>query len=262
MFAIAVYFNAANIHVQIESQSPPRSALGGSSAAAVALIAAFSKLMGESAAKKPLTRSNIAILAHGLEESVAGVPCGFQDQLAAIYGGVNAWIWPLSIEAPQFRKKMVVRKAHHKDIEKHMLLAYCGKPHESSNINGRWVQQFLAGKFRDLWAEIISCTHQFVDAFGRRNLKKATEMMNRETSIRRKMTPDVLDPVGSQLVEAAVSGKCGARFTGAGGGGCIWALGEIKHIDRLKPLWEDILSTENEGGLLDLKIDSRGLVVH
>ena len=262
MFAIAVYFNAANIHVQIESQSPPRSALGGSSAAAVALIAAFSKLMGESASKQPLTRSKIAILAHGLEESVAGVPCGFQDQLAAIYGGINAWIWPLSIEGPQFRRKMILRKAVHKDVEKHMLLAYCGKPHESSNINGRWVQQFLAGKNRNFWADIIACTHQFIDAFSKQNLKKATKMMNRETSIRQKMTPDVLDQIGSQLVAAAVSGNCGARFTGAGGGGCIWALGEIKHIDRLKPIWEEILSTENDGGLLDLKIDSQGVVVN
>ena len=262
MFAIAVYFNASNVHIQIESQSPPRSALGGSSAAAVALIAAFSKLIRESASKKPLTRSQIAILAHGLEESVAGVPCGFQDQLAAIYGGINAWFWPFSIEAPQFRKKMVLRKAYHKNIEKHILLAYCGKPHESSDINGRWVRQFLTGKYRDFWAEIIACTHQFVDAFGGQNLKKAAEMMNRETSIRQKMTIDVLDQVGSRLVKAAVSGNCGARFTGAGGGGCIWALGEIKHIDRLKPIWEEILSSEKEGKLLDLKIDSKGLVVH
>ena len=262
MFAIAAYFNASNIHIQIESQSPPRSALGGSSAAAVALIGAFSKLMGESDSKRPLTRSQIAILAHGLEESVAGVPCGFQDQLAAIYGGTNAWIWPVSIEKPQFRKKMVLPKRVHTDLEKHLLLAYCGKPHASSDINGRWVQQFLAGKYRDFWIEIISCTHQFVDAFGKQNLKKAVEMMSRETSIRQKMTPDVLDQVGTQLVKVAVSVNCGARFTGAGGGGCIWALGEIKHIDRLKPMWEEILSFEKEGKLLDLKIDSKGLVVH
>jgi D-glycero-alpha-D-manno-heptose-7-phosphate kinase len=262
MFAIAVYFNASNIHVQIESQSPPRGAMGGSSAAAVALIAAFSKLMGESASKKPLARTQIAILAHGLEESVAGVPCGFQDQLAAIYGGVNAWIWPVSVEAPQFRKKMVLRKAYHRDIEKHVLLAYCGKPHESSNINGRWVQQFLSGKFRDLWSEIVLCTRQFISAMSNRNYSQAVALMNRETEIRKKMTPDVLDQVGSQLVDAAVSGNCGARFTGAGGGGCIWALGKIKHIDRLQPIWEDILSTENEGRLLDMRIDSRGLVVH
>ena len=262
MFAIAVYFNARNIHVQIESESPPRGAMGGSSAAAVALIAAFSRLMEQSASKKPLTRPQIAILAHGLEESVAGVPCGFQDQLAAIYGGVNAWIWPVGIEKPPFRKKIVLRKELHKEIEQHVLLAYCGKPHESRDINSRWVQQFLSGKFRDLWSEIVFCTQQFIDAVSNRNYLQAVVLMNRETAIRKKMTPDVLNEIGGQLVEAAAAGNCGARFTGAGGGGCIWALGDVKHIDRLKPVWEEILLTENEGRLLDTKIDSRGLVVH
>ena len=262
MFAIAAYFNARNVHVQIESQSPPRGAMGGSSAAAVALIAAFSKLLQQSASKKPLTRPQTAILAHGLEESVAGVPCGFQDQLAAIYGGVNAWVWPDSIEKPPFRKKMVLPKKLHKDFERHILLAYCGKPHESRDINGRWVQQFLSGKFRDIWSEIVSCTRQFVAAVSDRNYIQAAALMNRETEIRKKMTPDVLDDIGGQLAEAAAAGNCGARFTGAGGGGCLWALGEPKHIDRLKPVWEDILSTEKEACLLDMKIDSRGLVVH
>ena len=101
-----------------------------------------------------------------------------------------------------------------------------------------------------------------MDAVSDRNYIQAAALMNRETGIRKKMTPDVLDEIGNQLVEAAVAGNCGARFTGAGGGGCIWALGEVKHIDRLKPVWEDILSTENEGQLLDVKIDSQGLVVH
>ena len=262
MFAIAVYFNAQNIHVQIESPSPPRSALGGSSAAAVALIAAFSKLMELAASNKPLSRPQIAVLAHGLEESVAGVPCGFQDQLAAIYGGVNAWIWPTSIQRPQFTKKVVLQKRLHKTFEKHLLLAYCGRPHASKDINSRWVQQFLSGKFRHLWSEIVSCTRRFVAAVADRNYLLAAELMNRETAIRQKMTPDVLDEIGILLTEAAVAHNCGARFTGAGGGGCIWALGDVKHIDSLRPVWEEILSSENEGFLLDLKIDSQGLVVH
>jgi len=262
MFAIAAYFDAKNIHVQIESQSPPRSALGGSSAAAVALIAALSKLWQQASSAKPLTRPRIATLAHGLEESVAGVPCGMQDQLAAIYGGVNAWIWPVSTENPQFRKKMVLPKRSHKDLEKHLLVAYCGRPHASKDINSRWVNQFLSGKFRDFWAEIVACTRQFVSHLADRNYMKAAELMNRETAIRRKMTPDVLDEIGVQLMKAAVAHDCGARFTGAGGGGCIWALGDVKNIDSLRPIWEEILSSENEGRLLDIKIDSRGLVVH
>jgi D-glycero-alpha-D-manno-heptose-7-phosphate kinase len=262
MLAVAVYFNAKNVHVRIESQSPPRSALGGSSAAAVALIAALSKLGLQASSAKPLTRPGIAALAHGLEESVAGVPCGMQDQLAAIYGGVNAWIWPDSIENPQFRKKMVVPKRFHKSLEKHMLMAYCGKPHESKDINSRWVHQFLSGKFRDSWAEIVACTRQFANHLADRNYMKAAELMNRETAIRRKMTPEVLDAIGVQLVETAVAHNCGARFTGAGGGGCIWALGDVKDIDSLRPIWEEILSSEKEGRLLDLTIDSQGLVVH
>jgi D-glycero-alpha-D-manno-heptose-7-phosphate kinase len=76
------------------------------------------------------------------------------------------------------------------------------------------------------------------------------------------MTPDVLDDIGVQLMKAAVAHHCGARFTGAGGGGCIWALGDIKHIDSLRPMWEEILLSEKEGRVLDVKIDSQGLVVH
>jgi D-glycero-alpha-D-manno-heptose-7-phosphate kinase len=41
MFAIADYFETDGVHIHIESSSPPRSALGGSSAAAVAITAAF-----------------------------------------------------------------------------------------------------------------------------------------------------------------------------------------------------------------------------
>ena len=90
MFAIASFFRAEGIHIVIDSASPPRSALGGSSAAAVALIAAFSKCF-EKDGKKPMPRRRIVLLAHAIEQGVAGVPCGLQDQLAAAFGGVNAW---------------------------------------------------------------------------------------------------------------------------------------------------------------------------
>ncbi len=70
--------------------------------------------------------------------------------------------------------------------------------------------------------------------------------MNRETAIRRELTPDVLDNVGEKLVETALQNGCGARFTGAGGGGCIWALGEIGNVDRLRPLWEEIFLTRKQ----------------
>ena len=108
----------------------------------------------------------------------------------------------------------------------------------------------------------IDQTHQFAAALTDRNYSQAAVHMNRETALRRAMTRDVLDNVGVRLVESALQKGCGARFTGAGGGGCIWALGEIENIDRLKPLWEEILSTRKEAHLLDAKIDATGVSVH
>jgi D-glycero-alpha-D-manno-heptose-7-phosphate kinase len=258
MFAIAAYFRAEGVHISIESSSPPRSALGGSSAAAVALVAAFLTAR----AQKPLPpkyRHKIALLAHALEEIVAGVPCGRQDQLAAAYGGVNAWHWQSDIEGTIYRKKIVIQPQFHSSLAQHMLLAYCGIPHRSKNINSLWVKQFLSAQYRELWIEVILQTKKFVDAIRRKNYKEAAAAMNKEVAIRRQMTPGVLDSLGEHLVETAIQYNCGARFTGAGGGGCIWALGKIYDIDRLKPLWQKLLSKRKGACLLDVTIDSEGL---
>lgn len=262
MFATAAYFNAEGLHIDIESQSPPRSALGGSSVAALALIAAFLKLEEQTGSDSRLSRRRIALLAYQLEQSTSGVACGFQDQLAAAYGGVNIWYWQTDPDRSVFRRNIVIGKRLHKELAAHLLLAYCGKPHESKNINGRWLKQFLSGTNRDLWAKIVTSTHQFANALAERNYKQAAVHMTREMGIRRKMTPDVLDKVGEHLAGLALQNDCGARFTGAGGGGCLWAVGEAENIDRLRPLWQESLSSRKEACLLDVVIDSRGVVVN
>jgi D-glycero-alpha-D-manno-heptose-7-phosphate kinase len=261
MFAIASYFNAAGIHIDINSSSPPRSALGGSSAAAIALVAALQESTAPVTGGKALTKAQTVLLAHGVEESIAGIPCGSQDHLAAVYGGVNAWYWTGNIRRLLFRKKALIPRSRFKQLEKRLLLAYCGRPHQSKDINGKWVRDFLAGNHRADWSEIIGCTRQFVEKLSAGNLNAAISLMNRETAIRRELTPDVLDNIGEKLVERAIEKDCGARFTGAGGGGCIWALGEPGHIEKLREAWDSVLSTTEDGALLDVIIDSDGLVV-
>ncbi len=262
MFATAAFFRAEGIHIDIESQSPPRSALGGSSAAALALIAAFLKMKRPAEIDRRLNRRRIALLAYQLEQSTSGVACGFQDQLAAAYGGVNLWHWQTDPDRSVFRRTIVVGTKLHKKLAGHLLLAYCGQPHESKDINGRWLKQFLAGENRDLWSQIIASTHQFADALAGQKYDQAVVHMNRETGLRRKLTPDVLDKVGEHLVDLALQNNCGARFTGAGGGGCLWAIGETAHIDKLRPLWQEALSARKEADLLEVGIDSKGVNVY
>ncbi|MFZ0242484.1 MAG: galactokinase [Desulfobacterales bacterium] len=258
MFATAAYFGADGVQAVIESASPPRSALGGSSAAAVALAAAF-LLAIDKIGLTPASRRRIALLAHRIEESVAGVPCGRQDQLAAAMGGVNAWSWRPGWRGFEFEQEALFKKDYDPVLSRHLLLAYCGVPHESRDVNGQWVRRFLGGGHRRHWVEIVHLTKKFIDALRRCNYKEAAAAMNRETALRLEMTPDVLDDIGTKLVTVAVRGGCGARFTGAGGGGCLWALGRTEDIQRLAPLWEEVLSERPEARLLPFAIDRQGL---
>ncbi len=317
MFAVVRYFNGHGVHVHIDSTSPPRSALGGSSSATVAMIAAFSKaleLMKESAESLnkypghdnsrhdnsehdnsehnnsehnnsehnktpgyPINPSDVALLAHYIESSVAGVPCGLQDQLAAAHGGVNCWHWKMGSRGVAFTRENLMDMDHgeshiHRDnkmdnkmdnkddMNRNILVAYCGIPHVSSDINKRWVNRFLSGQDRDKWRGIIKITRDFVSAVKARDFNGAACFMNRETLIRIKMTPDVLDHTGNLLFDSAVANGCGARFTGAGGGGCLWAMGDMEKITKLKVDWQTITENTPQAGLLNTAIDYRGIL--
>ncbi len=260
MFAVVTYFGVHCIHVRIDSPSPPKSGLGGSSVAAVALVAAFARL-GERQDRKTLSRRQIAMLAHAIESGVSMVPCGCQDQLAAVYGGVNAWEWHANGSGSNFTRRIIVKKTGHQHFQQQILLAYSGVPHVSSDINGQWLRQFLSGNDRNAWRKIIACTRRFAHALAENDIQSAVDAMNAEVDIRRKLTPAVLGEMGEQLVAAATRSGCGARFTGAGGGGCIWALGGAERIRALKSHWLELLSTRPEAQLIEAGIDDKGVVV-
>jgi len=260
IFAIAAYFRVDGVHIEILSESPPRSALGGSSTAAVALIGAMSDALTGDDTPRMSTRQ-IVLLAHAIEEAVAGIPCGLQDQLAAAYGGVHAWYWPGAPSDPPFKKTEVLKKEDYATLETHILLAYCGVPHESQDINSKWIDHFVRGKARRFWPEIVSCTNEFVRAMTAKDWDAAVRAMNKEVEIRRKMTPEVFDEKGEALLKSALAHDCGARFTGSGGGGCIWALGREENIRMLSHEWADILSTKEGAKLLDARVDPNGLEV-
>jgi len=262
MFALADFFRAAGVHIRIHSDSPPRSALGGSSVAACALAAALDAAGRRGRPEGAMSPRSVALLTHAVEESVAGVPCGYQDQLAAVYGGVHAWYWVPLPRAAVFQRKRAVPIGRHAELGRHLLVAYGGIPHVSADVNGRWVRQFVAGRSRAVWEEMVGLTHRFVEALSRGDYGQAAECMHRETGLRCRLTPEVLDDLGRTLAAAARRAACGARFTGAGGGGCLWAIGEAQDIARLRPRWQEILARRSGARLLPVEVARQGLTVH
>lgn len=259
MMAVAAYFNADGVHIQIDSSSPPRSALGGSSVAAAALVWALSKVVADE--ERPLPDpGEVARVAYAIEQSVAGVPCGLQDHLAAVYGGINGWFWESGDKGGSYERRELIAADAYPMFNKHILVAYCGVPHVSKDINGTWVRDFLAGRQRDTWRRIIVHSRQFIESISDGDYRLAVDAMNAETNLRVGMTPGVLEPMGRTLVAAARDLDCGARFTGAGGGGCIWALGMPAQIERLRSDWQAILDERPEAALLDVRIDANGIL--
>jgi D-glycero-alpha-D-manno-heptose-7-phosphate kinase len=262
MFAAADFFQAEGVHVSVHSASPPRSALGGSSVAAVALVGALMQTRRRQTDAAPAVHAGgVAMMAHAIEESIAGLPCGLQDQLAAAFGGVNAWHWQAPPQARGYRREALIARRGLRRLERHLMVAYVGVPHASVDINGRWVRQFVSGRYRQEWVEIIACTRRFAEALRLGNLAEAGQAMNQEVDLRRRMTPGVLDVIGRRLVAAARRCGCGARFTGAGGGGCLWALGEADDLSRLRPLWQDILGARRQARLLEARVAAEGLII-
>ena len=262
MFAVAAYFGLSGVHIDIQSASPPKSALGGSSSAAVALVAAYGELLRGTGGRPVFSRDQAATLAHHIEAGVAGVPCGLQDQLAAAYGGIHAWGWEGGPDGTAFKRETLLTGDGVAWFEQRALLAYCGRPHESRDINGRWIAQFLAGRTRTAWAEIVDCTGGFIDAMKKGDAARAADWMNRESAVRLEMTPDVLDNLGHRLCADAAATACGARFTGAGGGGCVWAFGRRADIATLKPAWASRIQTVDTAVLLDINVDTKGITVN
>lgn len=260
IFAIAAHFHLGGIHIQIDSASPPESALGGSSVAAVALVGAYQKLL-ENLGGNRVSLRETALLAYGIESVTAGVACGLQDQLASTYGGVHAWYWKGPGYAEWYQKEVLAGPAAFSVLDKSVLLAYCGIPHASKDINGRWVRQFLSGRFRQEWSEVAECSRSFRSALQSLDFDGMARWMNREVDLRCQMTPDVLDDTGRRLVIAARELGCGARFCGAGGGGCIWAIGASDAIADLRGTWDQMLSRVPGGVLLDAAVDPEGLKV-
>jgi D-glycero-alpha-D-manno-heptose-7-phosphate kinase len=138
-------------------------------------------------------------------------------------------------------------------------VAYLGVTHVSREVNTTWVRQFIGSEGRDRWQAIIRLTRDFETALTRWDMSAAADAMNRETAIRKAMTPRVLDDMGDRLAAAAVQCGCGARFTGAGGGGCMWALGEKDDVAALKPQWQKLLARRPAAGILECRPDPDGV---
>jgi len=172
---------------------------------------------------------------------------------------IHAWSWQCGPHGPAYLQEPLATHEGARALSDHILVAYCGVVHDSLSVNAKWLNQFKMGQTRSQWIDIIQSARQFASALKEMDMAGAVSAMNREMAIRSRMTPDVLDPVGEKLISAAVQSDCGAKICGAGGGGCVWALGRAEAIGNLRSDWEQILAPIAQGRILDAGISPTGV---
>ncbi len=257
-FAAVSYFGFHGLEVKIESRSPVKSALGGSSTALVALVGALQEVAALRGGRR-LSRTEILHLTYHLEDGISGGNCGIQDQAAAVYGGVHLWKWHFGNSAEPLTRMSLLDQRGREALSNHILTAYSGKSHVSAQTNYQWVNDFLSGKTRSGWIKANEAVHSFARAIKTGDWDQAAFFLREEMAIRKEITPEALDIVTEKMVGVAENTGCGARFAGAGAGGSVWALGKKANMDVLRTKWQALLTPIKDAQILDAGIDSQGV---
>lgn len=211
---VAAALGLPPVEVDLASDSPRGGGLGGSSALAIALIAAAEEELG-----LPRTQPREkARLARDLEARLMSLPTGMQDHYPALLGG--------ALEIRQSPGGEQVRRLG-VDLERlgdSLVVVYSGASHFSAGNNWQVVRRRLDGEAEvtELFRGIAGAAADLAPALEAGDFPRVGELMSREWSFRRRLAEGISTPLLEDLIERALAlGAWGGKACGAGGGGCL-----------------------------------------
>jgi D-glycero-alpha-D-manno-heptose-7-phosphate kinase len=255
-FAVLAHYGLSGIRARIDTDVPLRSGLGGSGSFTVAMIGAL-----EAAANgrrgAALERPDIVRLAHHIEDALRG-GTGLQDQAAAAYGGVRLWEWRYGGRLDFVGSELTTRL---NDLEQRLLVAYSGHPHPPTDHGVSVLTTVKKTGQLGLVGRVSGVARRFAAAISAGKYVEAGHALSEEGRLRGLLLPDLIPAADGVLIDAAERAGCGVRFAGRGGGGCIWALGEVAPIQEVRARWEQIFQQRGSGQILPVRLATDGLRV-
>jgi D-glycero-alpha-D-manno-heptose-7-phosphate kinase len=244
---LAHYFEARGITLTTSSASPAGAGIAGSSALNVAVCAALSDWAGRQHEPEGLLQ-----VAMNVEAQTIRVPTGLQDYRPALYGGIAAL--ELRVEGVH----RVALDVDPSELERRLVLCYTGEPRNSGTNNWEIMKRHIDGDAHvfDCFERIRDTAAAMRDALTRGDWDAVGEAVAGEWDNRKRLAPGVSTPVIDELIlRATGAGARAAKVCGAGGGGCLFAIGPP---DRREPIRQALA----DGGarLLDFTIERHGLV--
>lgn len=222
------------LRISYEADLPARTGLGTSSSFAVGLLNAFYGLKGRYVSKKQLADEAIY-----LERQLCNEAGGWQDQIAASFGGMNKIVF----NGDGYEvNRVIISPERKKTLNRNLMLFFTGFIRYSAEI-----QQSTSSAIRDKTAQlkemlslvdeaemVLTDPGRDMDDFGR--LLDETWRLKRQTGS--KISTGTIDELYARAVKA---GALGGKLLGAGGGGFLLFYVQPQYQDAVREVLHDLL---------------------
>lgn len=226
------------IRLTYEADLPARSGLGTSSSFAVGMLSAFYALKGKYADKKKLADEAIY-----LERVLCGEAGGWQDQIAASYGGFNRINF--NKDGTYDVLPIIISPEREKQLDHNLIMFFTGFTRFSSDVqkaNAASPETKEAKEKRllemldlvDDAEDVLTNKKRDLDEFGR--LLDHTWKLKRQTGSA--VSTSNIDALYQRGIEA---GALGGKLLGAGGGGFLVFYVQPEKREALKAAMHDLL---------------------
>lgn len=202
------------LRVTYESDLPARSGLGTSSSFAVGILNAFYALKGKYADKKRL--ANEAIY---LERALCRETGGWQDQIAASFGGFNR----INFDADGYEVlPIIISPERKKQLNNHLLMFFTGFTRFSSDVQkanalGKEEKQ---AQLKEMYSLVDTAQQVLTDKDS--DLDKFGLLLDHTWRLKRQAGTAVSTDSINELYEKGIkAGALGGKLLGAGGGGFL-----------------------------------------
>nr|WP_305182377.1 kinase [uncultured Schaedlerella sp.] len=223
-----------DLRLTYEADLPARSGLGTSSSFAVGMLNAFYALKGKYADKKKLADEAIY-----LERTLCAEAGGWQDQIAAAFGGLNKIIF----HGDGYEVNPVIISPERKRIlNNNLMLFFTGFTRFSADIQSQnsKISKEKRTLLNEMCAQVEEAEKILTDntrdlaEFGR--LLHDTWKLKKETG--KGISTDEVDAIYQKGIEAGASG---GKLLGAGGGGFLLFYVEPEYQSQVKKAMEHLL---------------------
>lgn len=226
------YLDMHELRLTYEADLPARSGLGTSSSFAVGMLSAFYALKGKYADKKKLADEAIY-----LERTLCNEAGGWQDQIAASFGGLNR----INFNADGYTVDPIIISPERKQqFNDNLMLFFTGFTHFSAEVQSansktdKTKEKLEMLSLVDEAQAVLTDKTQNLDEFGR--LLDITWKLKRQTGD--KISTDSIDMLYERGIKA---GALGGKLLGAGGGGFLLFYVNPDKQEMVKKQMEELM---------------------